>query len=236
MPLEKSLWPATPSSGVRDITVGDLLREAATAEPDRLALVDGTPDPADRREWTYRRLLADVEGAAEGVARPLRTRRQDRDLGTQQCRVGDPPAGDRDGRDGGGRRESRLPCPRTRVHPAPVPRCRALLPGELSRRGPHGRSRRRCGRRCPPSARSSRPANGERSPRPVTRQRSSLPSHPPPRCRFSTRPGPPGSPKVLCCITRASSTKPPSCSRGQEWWTVWSASTRCRCITSEAVP
>ncbi|MFC0448094.1 AMP-binding protein [Rhodococcus jostii] len=67
MPLEKSLWPATPSSGVRDITVGDLLREAATAEPDRLALVDGTPDPADRREWTYRRLLADVEGAARAL-------------------------------------------------------------------------------------------------------------------------------------------------------------------------
>ncbi|MFC9359439.1 AMP-binding protein [Rhodococcus sp. NPDC057014] len=67
MPLEKSLWPATPSSGVRDITVGDLLREAASAEPDRLALVDGSPDPADRREWTYRQLLADAEEAARAL-------------------------------------------------------------------------------------------------------------------------------------------------------------------------
>ncbi|MDF3305902.1 AMP-binding protein [Rhodococcus sp. T2V] len=67
MPLEKSLWPATPSSGVRDITVGDLLREAASAEPDRLALVDGTPDPADRREWTYRQLLADTEMVARAL-------------------------------------------------------------------------------------------------------------------------------------------------------------------------
>ncbi|MFC9840218.1 AMP-binding protein [Rhodococcus sp. NPDC127530] len=67
MPLEKSLWPATPSSGVRDITVGGLLREAATAEPDRLALVDGTPDAADRREWTYRELLADAEDAARAL-------------------------------------------------------------------------------------------------------------------------------------------------------------------------
>ncbi|MDJ0415865.1 AMP-binding protein [Rhodococcus opacus] len=67
MPLEESLWPATPSSGVRDITVGDLLREAATAEPDRLALVDGTPDAAERREWTYRELLADAEDAARAL-------------------------------------------------------------------------------------------------------------------------------------------------------------------------
>ncbi|GCE41258.1 Acetoacetyl-CoA synthetase [Rhodococcus wratislaviensis] len=67
MPLEKSLWPATPSSGVRDITVGDLLREAASAVPDRLALVDGSPDPADRREWTYRQLLADTEQAARAL-------------------------------------------------------------------------------------------------------------------------------------------------------------------------
>ena len=47
--LEASYWPAEPSEGVRDITVGELLREAAAAAPDRLALVDAVADPAARR-------------------------------------------------------------------------------------------------------------------------------------------------------------------------------------------
>jgi fatty-acyl-CoA synthase len=65
--LGESYWPAEPSSGVRDITVGDLLREAAAASPDRLALVDGVSDPAARREWTYAELLADVERVARAL-------------------------------------------------------------------------------------------------------------------------------------------------------------------------
>ncbi|MGK5114641.1 AMP-binding protein [Geodermatophilus sp. CPCC 205506] len=65
--LEQSYWPAEPSSGVRDITVGDLLREAAAAAPDRLALVDAVPDPAARREWTYSGLLTDVERVARAL-------------------------------------------------------------------------------------------------------------------------------------------------------------------------
>ncbi|KXX55391.1 AMP-binding protein [Rhodococcus sp. LB1] len=67
MYLDKSYWPASASSGVRDITFGDLLREAAAAVPDRLALVDGATNPADRTEWTYSQLLA----SAEEVARAL---------------------------------------------------------------------------------------------------------------------------------------------------------------------
>lgn len=67
MPLEKSFWPASESSGVRDITVGDLLREAATATPDRVALVDGVLDPAGRAEWTYSRLLVDTEKMARAL-------------------------------------------------------------------------------------------------------------------------------------------------------------------------
>ena len=67
--LQESYWPAVPepARAVRDITVGDLLREAAGAAPDRLALVDGVQDPAGRQEWTYAELLADVERVARAL-------------------------------------------------------------------------------------------------------------------------------------------------------------------------
>jgi len=54
---------------VRDITVGDLLRECAAACGDRVALVDGVANPAARRRWTYAELLR----IAESVARALLT-------------------------------------------------------------------------------------------------------------------------------------------------------------------
>ena len=62
-----SYWPPEPSAGVRDITLGDLLAEAVAAAPDRLALVDGVPDPAGRRHWTYAELQADVERVARAL-------------------------------------------------------------------------------------------------------------------------------------------------------------------------
>ncbi|MEV4123790.1 AMP-binding protein [Nocardia sp. NPDC049707] len=67
MTLTQSFWPASKSSGVRDITLGDLLRQAAAAQPDRVALVDGDPDPAERTEWTYRELLAEVDAVARAL-------------------------------------------------------------------------------------------------------------------------------------------------------------------------
>lgn len=67
MTLTQSFWPATKSSGVRDITLGELLRQAAANVPDRVALVDGEVDPAHRREWTYRELLAEVERVARAL-------------------------------------------------------------------------------------------------------------------------------------------------------------------------
>jgi fatty-acyl-CoA synthase len=66
-PLVKSYWPKESSSGVRDITLPDLLRGAAEAAPERLALVDGVADPALRRHWTYREFLAETEAAARGL-------------------------------------------------------------------------------------------------------------------------------------------------------------------------
>jgi fatty-acyl-CoA synthase len=67
--LQESYWPAASESrqGVRDITVGDLLREAVAAAPDRLALVDAVPDPDARHEWTYAELLSDVERVARAL-------------------------------------------------------------------------------------------------------------------------------------------------------------------------
>jgi fatty-acyl-CoA synthase len=51
-------------------TIGELLRQNAAAAPDRLALVEGTPDRARRRSWTYAELLS----AAETVAAALLAR------------------------------------------------------------------------------------------------------------------------------------------------------------------
>src|SRR3978361_901865 len=65
--LSESYWPAQASSGVRDITLPGLLREAAAAEPDRLALVDAVADPAARRHWTYTEFLADTEKVARAL-------------------------------------------------------------------------------------------------------------------------------------------------------------------------
>ncbi|NLE78338.1 MAG: AMP-binding protein, partial [Rhodococcus sp.] len=67
MSLHMSYWPASESSGVRDITLGDLLREAAAAVPDRVALVDAVAEPEARREWTYRELLSETESVARAL-------------------------------------------------------------------------------------------------------------------------------------------------------------------------
>lgn len=66
--LTESYWPAEASAELRDITVGDMLREAATHSPDAAALVSGVP--GDDRRWTFAQLLTD----AEAVARALLTR------------------------------------------------------------------------------------------------------------------------------------------------------------------
>jgi fatty-acyl-CoA synthase len=68
--LASSYWPADRSEPLLDITVGDLLRAAAAEVPGRLALVEGSPDPAARRTWTYAGLLA----VAERIARALLAR------------------------------------------------------------------------------------------------------------------------------------------------------------------
>lgn len=62
--LITSYWPATESTGIREVTLGDALREAAAAFGDRVALVDGGAPAARRRRWTYAELLHDAEQLA----------------------------------------------------------------------------------------------------------------------------------------------------------------------------
>ena len=65
--LMLAYWPADRSSPVLDITVGDMLREAAAAAPGATALVAGNPGPSDRRRWTYTELLEQSEQAARAL-------------------------------------------------------------------------------------------------------------------------------------------------------------------------
>jgi fatty-acyl-CoA synthase len=65
--LTQSYWPADDSEPIVESTVGDVLRAAAAAVPDRVALVEGWRAGTGRRSWTYAALL----DQAEGVARAL---------------------------------------------------------------------------------------------------------------------------------------------------------------------
>ncbi len=59
--------PAAPA--VRDITLGQLLEQAASSAPDRIALIAGVPDPALRRQWTYSELYAEAQRTARALLR-----------------------------------------------------------------------------------------------------------------------------------------------------------------------
>jgi fatty-acyl-CoA synthase len=71
--LSESFWPKTTAAPLLETTTGDVLRAAAAAEPERLALVEiGPLDDtlidgvvAGDRTWTYAALLAEAEQAAQ---------------------------------------------------------------------------------------------------------------------------------------------------------------------------
>jgi fatty-acyl-CoA synthase len=52
---------------VLETTVGGVLRTVAAERGTQDALIDGTPDPATRRRWTYERLLEDAERVARAL-------------------------------------------------------------------------------------------------------------------------------------------------------------------------
>ncbi|MDP5054307.1 MAG: AMP-binding protein, partial [Congregibacter sp.] len=57
--------PAEPA--VRELTIGDALREAAADSPQQTALIAGTPDPANRQSWTFAQLLDEAERTAKAL-------------------------------------------------------------------------------------------------------------------------------------------------------------------------
>ncbi|MBI2801765.1 MAG: AMP-binding protein [Gammaproteobacteria bacterium] len=65
--LRESYWPATDDIPLLDTTCGGVLRAAAEAHPNRIALVEGHADPAQRRRWTYAALLAESERTARAL-------------------------------------------------------------------------------------------------------------------------------------------------------------------------
>ncbi len=67
MTLTESYWPASDEAEVEELTVGAMLRRAAAAHPDRVALLAGVHDPAARQRWTYAELLADAERCAQAL-------------------------------------------------------------------------------------------------------------------------------------------------------------------------
>lgn len=61
--LTESVWPVDTSRPVLELTVGELLQQAAAEVPDRLALVSVAPERG-ARTWTYGELRDDAERAA----------------------------------------------------------------------------------------------------------------------------------------------------------------------------
>jgi len=53
---------------LRDVTVGDLLQQAAASHPDTVALINGSADPAARQQWTYAELYDDALAVARLLA------------------------------------------------------------------------------------------------------------------------------------------------------------------------
>jgi fatty-acyl-CoA synthase len=66
--IGRSELDADRSMPLRNESVGGALRRVAAEAPDGLALVEGHPDPARRRRWTFAELLADAERMARALA------------------------------------------------------------------------------------------------------------------------------------------------------------------------
>ena len=70
--LAESLFPAQADATVREITVGGLLREVASDQPEAIAVVDVGLDGAIGRRWTYAELLADSNELALALSTRFR--------------------------------------------------------------------------------------------------------------------------------------------------------------------
>jgi fatty-acyl-CoA synthase len=66
--LTASQWPANTAEPVLATTIGGVLRAAAERAPDQVALIAGEADPARRRQWSYREVLAAAERGAQRLS------------------------------------------------------------------------------------------------------------------------------------------------------------------------
>ena len=65
--LTESLARGDDTPPVRDMTIGEALREAAQEAPDATALVAGSQEPLPHRSWTYAELLDEATRAAHAL-------------------------------------------------------------------------------------------------------------------------------------------------------------------------
>lgn len=66
--LTESLFPPQTDGDLRDITIGELIRETAEKFPDSIAMVDVTLDGSPGQQWTYNELLVISENLALALA------------------------------------------------------------------------------------------------------------------------------------------------------------------------
>lgn len=65
--LTESYWPLSDALPLLETSCGEVLRAAAAAHGEHVALVEGHADAASRRRWTYAALLADAERSARAL-------------------------------------------------------------------------------------------------------------------------------------------------------------------------
>ena len=70
--LSQALYSAQDEFPIRDVTVGQLLREAAGRWPDRTALIEGDADGSSGRRWTHEQLWETGERLASALAKRFR--------------------------------------------------------------------------------------------------------------------------------------------------------------------
>ena len=63
----ESYWAATDDIPLVETSCAGVLRDAALARPEHLALVEAVEDPAQRRRWTYAQLHAEAEQTARAL-------------------------------------------------------------------------------------------------------------------------------------------------------------------------
>ena len=128
--------PTMPA--VREMTFGDLLRQAAESAPDRLALIAGVPDPAQRRQWTYSQLYREAAAHRPRAAQPLQEGRAHRGVGAKSARMDHARIRRRHGGHGAGHREPGLSRQRSAICAEAVARRRRLRGQQFPRQSDAG--------------------------------------------------------------------------------------------------